>query len=326
MEIIRFENVTKIYGNEKPVIDKLNLSINKGEFVTLIGPSGCGKTTLLKLINGLLKPQSGNIFVKGKEINQWSSIELRRNIGYVIQQVGLFPHMTVGDNISYVLNIKNISKNIREDKAKELLKLVRLDKEHLNRYPRELSGGQRQRVGVARALAADPDIILMDEPLGAVDEISRRALQDELLRIYNQLKKTIIFVTHDIGEAIKLGTKIILFNNGKIEQEGTKEEMMFSPKTQFVKEFFGQKNFSAYLNIAHVYEVYKEISDKDAKYFYNRGVPFINMKDTLVEGIRIMFDYGVERIGVKDERGEVIGEFSLASAYDKINNFNRNVS
>ncbi|GAA0178685.1 osmoprotectant ABC transporter ATP-binding protein OpuCA [Clostridium sediminicola] len=326
MEIIKFENVTKTYGNEKPVINNLNLSINRGEFVTLIGPSGCGKTTILKLINGLIKPQSGNIFVKGKEINKWNTIELRRSVGYVIQHIGLFPHMTVGENISYVLNIKNTPRSIREEKAKELIKLVRLEAEHLHKYPRELSGGQRQRVGVARALAADPDIILMDEPLGAVDEISRRALQDELLRIYNKLKKTIIFVTHDIGEATKLGTKIILFNNGKIEQEGSKEEMLFSPKTDFVKEFFGQKNFAAYLNISHVYEMCKEITEKEKKYFANRNVPFLNMNSTLMEGIRVMFDYGVERIAVKDKNGVIIGEFSLVSAYEKINNFNKNAS
>lgn len=170
MEIIRLEDVSKFYETDKPVLKNLDLTINQGEFVTLIGPSGCGKTTTLKLINGLIKPDNGKIYVKNKEINEWDIIELRRSIGYVIQQIGLFPHLTVADNISYVLDITNFSKEMKYNKAKELINLVGMDESYLAKYPRELSGGQKQRVGVARALAADPDIILMDEPFGAVDE------------------------------------------------------------------------------------------------------------------------------------------------------------
>lgn len=247
MELIRFENVDKSYENGMKIIDNLNFTINSGEFITLIGKSGSGKTTMLKLINGLIKPNSGKIFIKNKEINEWDIIELRRSIGYVIQQIGLFPHMTIQDNIEYVLNIKKESKEVRKSRAEELIELVGLTQDYLKKYPRELSGGQKQRIGVARALASNPDIILMDEPFGAVDEITRRTLQDEILKLQENLKKTIVFVTHDIEEAFKLGSSIVLFDNGKIVQAGTREEMLFNPKNQFVEDFFGTKSFIKYL-------------------------------------------------------------------------------
>ncbi|WP_105615241.1 ABC transporter ATP-binding protein [Vallitalea okinawensis] len=316
MEILRFENVYKSYNKEDFVIENLNLSVNKGEFLTLIGPSGCGKTTMLKLINGLIKPNSGSIYLYGKELSQWNPIELKRNIGYVIQQIGLFPHLTVAENISFVLNIKKVPKKEREEKAADLIQLVGLEKEYLSRYPRELSGGQRQRIGVARALAADPDIILMDEPLGAVDEISRRVLQDEILRIYSELKKTIIFVTHDIEEALKLGSKVVLFNQGIIEQIGTKEEMIFSPSSQFVIDFLGLKGFTSYLNVAAVGDVYKSINDQMIQRCSNQTDPTLNIEAPIMEGIRVMFDLGVDRIGVKNNEGYLVGEFSLSDLYE----------
>lgn len=316
MEILRFENVYKSYNNEEFIIKNLNLSVHKGEFLTLIGPSGCGKTTMLKLINGLIKPNSGNIYLYGKELSQWNPIELKRNIGYVIQQIGLFPHLTVAENISFVLNIKKITRKEREEKAAELIKLVGLDEEYLMRYPRELSGGQRQRVGVARALAADPDIILMDEPLGAVDEISRRVLQDEILRIYSELKKTIIFVTHDIEEALKLGSRVVLFNQGVIEQIGTKEEMIFSPNSQFVKDFLGLKGFTSYLNVATVKDVYMSIDDQMVQRCSNQNQPTLNIESPIMEGIKLMFDLGIDNISVKNNEGYIVGEFSLSQIYE----------
>ena len=247
MELIRFENVKKSYESGKKIIDNLNFTINSDEFVTLIGKSGSGKTTMLKLINGLIKPNLGKIFIKNKEIDEWNIIELRRNIGYVIQQIGLFPHMTVEDNIGYVLNIKKESKENIRKRAEELINLVGLTQDYLKKYPRELSGGQRQRIGVARALAPNPDIILMDEPFGAVDEITRRTLQEEILKLQESLNKTIIFVTHDIEEAFKLGSRIVLFDNGKIVQEGSKEKLLFNPQNQFVEDFLGTKSFIKYL-------------------------------------------------------------------------------
>lgn len=255
MEIIKFENVSKCYENGIKIIDDLNFTIHSEEFITLIGKSGCGKTTMLKLINGLIKPDSGKIFISGKEINQWDIIELRRSIGYVIQQIGLFPHMSIEDNIGYVLNIKKISKEERIKKAKELIELVGLSSEYLKKYPRELSGGQNQRVGVARALASNPDIILMDEPFGAVDDITRRVLQEEMLKLNERVKKTIVFVTHDIDEAFRLGSRIVLFDNGKIVQQGNRKEMIFNPSNKFVEDFFGTKNFTAYLNVTTVKDV-----------------------------------------------------------------------
>ena len=255
MELIKFENVSKCYENGIKIIDDLNFTIDSEEFITLIGKSGCGKTTMLKLINGLIKPDSGKIFISGKEINQWDIIELRRSIGYVIQQIGLFPHMSIEDNIGYVLNIKKVSKQERNKKARELIELVGLSSEYLKKYPRELSGGQNQRVGVARALASNPDIILMDEPFGAVDDITRRVLQEEILKLNERLKKTIVFVTHDIDEAFRLGSRIVLFDNGKIVQQGPRKEMIFNPKNKFVEDFFGTKNFTAYLNVTPIKDV-----------------------------------------------------------------------
>lgn len=237
--IIEFTGICKFYGNKK-ILKDLNLSINKGEFLTIIGSSGCGKTTLLKLVNGLIEPDKGKVSVYGEDISKVSKVDLRRKIGYVIQEIGLFPHMNVRKNISYVLDlIKKDSKNTIQERAEHLIKSVGLSKEILNSYPSELSGGQRQRVGIARALAASPDIILMDEPFGAVDEITRKLLQEEILRIYNELNVTIIFITHDIREALKLGTRVIVMDKGDIIQSGTPKEIMENPKTIFVKELIG---------------------------------------------------------------------------------------
>jgi osmoprotectant transport system ATP-binding protein len=318
MELIRFEKIQKSYANEIKIIDNLNFTINQGEFITLIGKSGCGKTTMLKLINGLIKPDTGKIFIKGKEINDWDIIELRRSIGYVIQQIGLFPHMSIEDNIAYVLNIKKESKEVTKNRAKELIELVGLNEDYLKKYPRELSGGQKQRIGVARALASNPDIILMDEPFGAVDEITRRTLQEEIIKLQETLKKTIVFVTHDIEEAFKLGSRIVLLDSGKIVQEGTREEMLFNPKNQFVKDFFGNKDFTAYLNVTNIKTAITPIS-KEKKVYYEKMYKVKNIhsvKDdsTLMDGIKALFDYRVDSIGVEDEKGELIGEFAMKNS------------
>ncbi|MBN1038319.1 ABC transporter ATP-binding protein [Clostridium botulinum] len=237
--IIEFEGIYKSYGN-KEILKNLNLCIDKGEFLTIIGSSGCGKTTLLKLVNGLIMPDKGRVLVYGEDISKISKIELRRKIGYVIQEVGLFPHMNVRKNISYVLDLINKdNKRSIQERTEYLIKSVGLSKEILNRYPGELSGGQRQRIGIARALAAKPNIVLMDEPFGAVDEITRKLLQEEILRIYNEFNVTIIFITHDIREALKLGTRVIVMDEGNIIQSGTPTEIRENPKTIFVKELIG---------------------------------------------------------------------------------------
>ncbi len=259
MMMIEVKNIQKSYTSDTKVLDNLSLQVSEGEFVTLLGPSGCGKTTLLKMINKLIPYDGGDIYVKGKSIKEWDTIELRRNIGYVIQQIGLFPHMTIEDNIGYVLSLKKQPRKDRYNKVAELIEMVGMDTSMLKRYPRELSGGQKQRIGVARALAADPDIILMDEPFGAVDEIARTALQDELKELQQKLNKTILFVTHDIQEALKLGTKIVLLNKGKVEQVGTKEALLFQPASDFVKDFFGLKGFKSILDGEIMNEVYEKV-------------------------------------------------------------------
>lgn len=237
--LIEVENVKKVYG-DKLILKNINLKIDKGEFVTIIGSSGCGKTTFLKLINGLVKPDFGQVYVNNYDISTIDKIALRRGIGYVIQEIGLFPHMNVRKNISYIPNlIKKDSKEKVENKVKELIKVVGLKEDMLDRYPNELSGGQRQRVGIARALASDAKILLMDEPFGAIDEITRRLLQDEILRIYKQFNMTIIFITHDIKEALKLGTRVIVMDKGEIVQNDTPEEVVRNPKTSFVRNLIG---------------------------------------------------------------------------------------
>lgn len=237
--IIRFEHIGKTFG-ENVVLQDFNLDIHKGEFLTVIGSSGSGKTTMLKLINGLSVPTSGRVLIDGKDISRENQTLLRRNIGYVIQGIGLFPHMKVKANIAYVPNLLNRRDKERTRQAVErLIELVGLEKEMLDRYPSELSGGQRQRVGIARALAANPEILLMDEPFGAVDEITRQMLQNEIARIHRELGVTIVFITHDIKEALKLGSRVLVMDHGKIEQLGTPEEIRLNPATGFVRQLTG---------------------------------------------------------------------------------------
>lgn len=237
--IIRFEHIRKTYG-ENNILQDFNLDIRKGEFLTVIGSSGSGKTTMLKLINGLSVPTAGRILIDGKDIAQEDQTLLRRNIGYVIQGIGLFPHMTVKANIAYVPNLLNRRDKERTRRAVErLIRVVGLETEMLNRYPSELSGGQRQRVGIARALAANPEILLMDEPFGAVDEITRQLLQNEIARIHQELGVTIVFITHDIKEALKLGSRVLVMDQGRIEQIGTPDEIRRNPATDFVRQLTG---------------------------------------------------------------------------------------
>ncbi|WP_026255204.1 ABC transporter ATP-binding protein [Terrisporobacter glycolicus] len=234
--IIKFQNVSKRY-KDKIVLENFNLNIKKGEFLTIIGSSGCGKTTVLKLINGLIYAEKGKVIVNGDDILQTNKIYLRRNIGYVIQDIGLFPHMTVEKNISYVLNLSKIkNKKLIKEKVNAIIKLVGMDYDILKRYPSELSGGQKQRVGIARALVSSPKILLMDEPFCSVDEITRRILQEAIIDIYKNLGVTIIFITHDIKEALKLGTKVAVMNEGKIIQYSSPCHIKEKPQSDFVRD------------------------------------------------------------------------------------------
>ncbi len=235
--IIDIQNVTKSYNAGAPVLRDVSLAIPKGSFVTIIGPSGCGKTTLMRLINGMTDFDSGQIVVMNKDIASWDKTQLRRSIGYAIQQGGLFPHLTVRQNIAFVLSISGISIQIIEDRVSDLANLMNFDDRQLNSFPSGLSGGQQQRVGVARALASQPEIVLMDEPLGALDNITRRKLQSELKEMHQRLGITFVMVTHDLHEAFTLGTHVVIMNEGKIEQYDSPETIIEKPLNDWVKEF-----------------------------------------------------------------------------------------
>ncbi len=239
--MIELRNIRKSYDNKTDVVKDLNLVIDDGEIVVLIGESGCGKTTTLEMINRLIDPSDGEILIDGTDIMTMKKSELRRGIGYVIQNSGLLPHKTVGENIAMVPRLCKKDEQEIQKKVKELMELIDMPyKEFATRYPIELSGGQRQRVGVARALANDPDIILMDEPFSALDPLTREQLQDELLRLQDELNKSIVFVTHDMDEAIKVGNKIAIMQDGEIAQYGTPEKILKNPVNDFVAEFIGQ--------------------------------------------------------------------------------------
>lgn len=235
---IELRSVDKSYGDNH-LLQDFNLALAPGEFVAAVGSSGCGKTTVLKLMNGLLKPDAGQVLFRGEDIATQDQNRLRRRIGYAIQGTGLFPHLRVADNIAYVLRLEKASLQEERERVAELVRVVRLDPEVLDRYPRELSGGQGQRVGLARALAAKPPLLLMDEPFGAVDDITRRELRGESKRIHGELGITIFFITHDIGEALELGDRVMVMDAGRIEQIDAPDRILESPASAFVAKLAG---------------------------------------------------------------------------------------
>lgn len=238
--MIEFRGINKIFKNNIVLYD-INLKLEEGQIIVFVGPSGCGKTTTVKMINRLIKPTSGKVLINGEDISQKNVINLRRNIGYVIQQTGLFPHMTIKENIEIVAKMQKMKPKEIESKTKELMEMVGLDYEKFaDRYPAQLSGGQQQRVGIARALITNPDIILMDEPFSALDPITRSQLQDELINIQTQFKKTIIFVTHDMDEAIKIADKICIMGKGRVIQYDDPETILKNPANEFVSDFVGK--------------------------------------------------------------------------------------
>lgn len=297
--MIEFRNINKSFKN-KMILKDINLKINKGELVVLIGASGCGKTTTLKMINKLITPTSGNIFVNGKDIRSEDTIELRRNIGYVIQQTGLFPHMTVGENIGLVPNLKNWPMDKIILRTKELLNMVGMKPEdYMNRYPKELSGGQQQRIGVARAFVTDPDIILMDEPFSALDPITRNQLQDELFNLQQELKKTIVFVTHDMDEALRLGDRICIMKDGNIVQFDTPEEILKNPAEGFVEEFIGKNR------------IWNQPEFIKAKDIMIQNPVKTNSKRTTVQALEIMKSSKVDSLMVVDQDSKLVGILTL---------------
>ncbi|MCF7890028.1 betaine/proline/choline family ABC transporter ATP-binding protein [Candidatus Bipolaricaulota bacterium] len=257
--MIKLENVKKVYQDGTEAVKGVTFEIKEGELCVLLGPSGCGKTTTMKMINRLIPITEGHIYIDGTDNREMDENELRREMGYAIQEIGLFPHMTVGENIATVPTLKKWSDEEKKERARNLLNLMGMDPdEFIDKYPSELSGGQRQRVGVARSLGADPPIMLMDEPFGAIDPITRDRLQDEFLKIQNEIQKTIVFVTHDINEAIKMGDKVALLKEGKLIQYSQPAELLAAPKNRFVRDFVGSDRTLKSLRLMKVDEAMKE--------------------------------------------------------------------
>ena len=266
--MIILKNLSKTFvtqdNQQITAADNINMNIEDGEICVLLGPSGCGKTTTLKMINKIIEPTSGEIYLNNQEVTNLDNIELRRKIGYVIQEIGLFPNMTVRDNILTVPKMLNWSKRDMEHRAIELIDMISLDRTYLDMYPKELSGGQRQRVGVARALAANPPVMLMDEPFGAIDPINREIIQDEFLKIQKKIKKTIVMVSHDIDEAIKMADKIAIFNAGILQQFDSPDNILAHPANEFVEDFVGKDRTLKRLCLFKV----TDALNSDADYFF----------------------------------------------------------
>ncbi|MEC1926787.1 betaine/proline/choline family ABC transporter ATP-binding protein [Bacillus velezensis] len=295
--MLTLENVSKTYKGGKKAVNSINLNIDKGEFICFIGPSGCGKTTTMKMINRLIEPTEGRILIEGRNIMEQDPVELRRSIGYVIQQIGLFPHMTIQQNITLVPKLLKHSAEKRKERARELLKLVDMGPEYLDRYPHELSGGQQQRIGVLRALAAEPPLILMDEPFGALDPITRDSLQEEFKKLQKTLHKTIVFVTHDMDEAIKLADRIVILKAGEIVQAGTPDEILRFPANEFVEEFIGKERLiqSSSPDIERVEQI------------MNPDPVTVTPEKTLSAAIQLMHAERVDSLLVIDEKNVLQG-------------------
>ncbi|MFB8107502.1 MULTISPECIES: ABC transporter ATP-binding protein [Streptomyces] len=294
--MIRFEHVTKRYADGTTAVDDLSFEVAEGELVTLVGPSGCGKTTTMKMVNRLIEPTEGTIFLDGDDISAIDPVELRRRIGYVIQQVGLFPHKTVLENTATVPHLLGWKRGKGRERAAELLDLVGLDPSvYGDRYPEQLSGGQRQRVGVARALAADPPVLLMDEPFGAVDPVVRERLQNEFLKLQAQVRKTVLFVTHDIEEAVRLGDRIAVYGQGRIDQFDSPATVLGAPATPYVADFVGADRGLKRLSVTPIEE-----SDLDQP-------PVVHLDDSLAEATARLRSEGARWAVVLDGRDNLHG-------------------
>ncbi len=299
--MIELKEITKQYpGQAMPAVEELSLSIPEGEICVLVGPSGCGKSTILRMINRMIEPTSGTVTINGKNVSSTDPDQLRMGIGYVIQQIGLLPHRTIAENIAIVPRLYKWPKEKITKRVDELIVMMGLDLEKTRgKYPSQLSGGQMQRVGVARAMAVDPPIMLMDEPFGAVDPIARTHLQDELLRLQKEIKKTIVFVTHDINEAIKMGDNIAIFDAGKLVQFGTPEDILTNPKNAFVENFIGHDRVVKKLSLYRV---------EDAM----QPVECLVMEAELPSVGQKMKDAGTKVAFVLSEAGKRLGHLTLA--------------
>jgi len=308
---IQLQDVTKSYpGQDEPAVDHITMDIAAGEIVVLVGPSGCGKTTTMKMINRLIEPTSGKILIGGTDVLALNADEHRRSIGYVIQQIGLFPHMRIAENIALVPRMLGWSRRKTAERVEELLEVVGLPPgEYARRYPRELSGGQQQRVGVARALAADPPVMLMDEPFGATDPITRLRLQNEFLRLQSELKKTIVFVTHDFDEALKMGDRIaVLGPQSHIAQYDTPEAILAAPADDYVASFIGSGGQLKRLSLMRLRDAQLRPATR------SRGLPLITVDATLHDALDLMLENGSNKVLVTEPDsggGKVLGSIRL---------------
>ncbi|NQX66915.1 ABC transporter ATP-binding protein [Paenibacillus alba] len=300
--MIKFEHVGKTYPNGYQAVKSMDFEIAKGEFIVLIGPSGCGKTTTMKMINRLMPHTEGTITINGQDITKANPVELRRNIGYVIQQAGLFPHYTIEENIALIPHLKGWKAAKKKERVHELLHMIGLDPAlFAGRFPRELSGGQQQRVGVARALAADPEIVLMDEPFGALDPLTREQLQDELIRLQKTVNKTIVFVTHDMDEALKLGDRIAVLKDGSLLQLDTADKLLKEPAHGFVETFIGKNRIYQNPDFISVKDIMRE----------NPATALPSLSPA--RALTFMRQRRTDTLIIGDDKGMLIG---IVSAYD----------
>lgn len=307
--MIEFENVTKVYSDGTRAVEGISFQVERGTTTVLVGPSGCGKTTTMKLVNRLEEPTEGTVYYDGTDNQTLDATDLRRDIGYVIQEVGLFDHMTVHENIATVPQLKGWEQERIEQRVRELLTLVDLPpEEYQDQYPTALSGGQRQRVGVARALAADPDVLLMDEPFGALDPITREDLQDEFLEIQAEIQTTILFVTHSIDEALKMGDKIAIFDVGQVVQYGTPKEILTQPANGFVENFIGDDRTLKQLRLIQVKEIMDAHRDDNVDSTEaTRGLEVVAPETTLELALSRMLQEDTDTLAVRDDTDQLVG-------------------
>lgn len=313
MSAIRFDQVSLQFpGAARPAVDHCSCDIASGKLVVILGPSGCGKTTLLKMVNRLYEPTSGHIYIDDREIHQFKATTLRQRIGYVIQQSGLFPHMTVAQNIAVVPKLLGWSRSTIQARIDELLTLVELPpQEYRNRYPAQLSGGQQQRIGLARALAGDPQVMLMDEPFGAIDAITRTSLQDEILRLQRQLQKTILFVSHDVEEALRLADYLLIMQKGQIVQYDTPFNVLTKPANAFVHSLMGADDMVRQLSLLRVETAMTNLPND----YTQNGTPTIDRADSLRHALSLILKTGAAKLTVLDQ-GAPIGILTLEHIRD----------